>query len=486
MFEDYVGPGLWVKLGLDPDQLLFGLDKTKYALKEWRDETNEGNKDLARYAAAITTTVAPIVTMATAIYGLTMRYGAQADALNDLSYQTGIGTEKLQQMQYAAVLSQSNFANITLGLNTLTQSMANYADKSSAAYKAFMGLGIDPRGRSPGEVFDETAQALVGMEDLTKRNQIAMDLYGRAWKEMLPYMQVYIDKSKEIKEHPWMTDKELRELEESKIELDKIASGISILTGKVLALSRAWDEGPGSEFWKDDFKEINDGSRNAAEGFVLWANSMESANTTISDLSKKIRDANREVEDLNNAIYGAQISTAKTGMEQAELGTEYNELLGEEKINKQIIAHDPETSQATKLVARNKEIKKRLDEIKIQMNQNQLSLTKDMQTIQRGFEDLATVGGTQLGKLMDEMAEAEAFAAAHPIVQQYIIERVESTYNPYANSVVTNKNTASGSTTGSTSGSGTVSVTIIAPTTNAADLAKESKEALRDAARGIP
>lgn len=381
---------LWVKIGLDAAELQFGLDKAKYALTEWRDKTNENTRDLARWGAAISAQAAPLIAYAGAVYKATEKYGQMANELKDLSYQTKISTDRLQQLQYAAVLAGANFDKIAVGLTQLTQSMADTSDTSSKAYKAFMGLEVDPRGRTPEEVFDQTARALVGMESVTLRNQYAMDLYGKSWKDMLPYMETYIENAKEIREHPWMTEQELNELEEAKIEFDKIGSKVTTLAGKVLALSRAWDEGIGSDFWKD-IKKADD----AMGPLVI---SFGDAAIKAQTLADKIKNARRELEDLQQAIMDATLSRQATGMEQRDTLDEYNALLAERKLIE--LQADPNTSGGIAYMERLKGIDRRLAELSLRYNQNNQSLIKDRRTIDRGNEDLK--GGTTVSDFINK------------------------------------------------------------------------------------
>jgi hypothetical protein len=62
-----------------------------------------------------------------------------------------------------------------------------------------------------------------------------MDIYGRGYKEILPLMQVYVDKQAEIKAHPIYTEQELKELNDAKVELDRLGDSLTKYTGKAIA-----------------------------------------------------------------------------------------------------------------------------------------------------------------------------------------------------------------------------------------------------------
>jgi hypothetical protein len=168
-------------------------------------------------------------------YSASEKYGSMAQQLKDLSFQTGLSVEDLQHLQYACVLSGTDASIMAAGFNKLTLTMADAKDPTSEAYKAFMGLGIDPTGKTPKQVFDLTAVALVNMKDETDRNAAAMAIYGKNWKELLPYMDTYIKNKKEIEKSPVLTQKELDDLDLAKQRWDKLTNSLTIYSGKILA-----------------------------------------------------------------------------------------------------------------------------------------------------------------------------------------------------------------------------------------------------------
>jgi hypothetical protein len=189
--DQQVGPGLYVKIGADTTGLEAGLAKTKLDLTKWRDETNASTKDMASWGAAIGATVAPMLAVGAAAYGLIEKYGGMAQQLKDLSITTGLTTQKLQELQWAAVLSGTSFDRAAFAITNLNFKMQEATDKSSAAYDAFYKLGVNPEGKTPDQVFEATALALSHIEDPTKRATLANELYGRTWREILPFIESY-------------------------------------------------------------------------------------------------------------------------------------------------------------------------------------------------------------------------------------------------------------------------------------------------------
>jgi hypothetical protein len=193
---------------------------------------------MAKWGAALAATVGPAIAAGTAVYSLQQRYGAMADQINDMSLSTGIGVEKIQQMQRAAVLSNTDYGTLEMGLNKLSLAIDAAKDSSSGAAQAFSKLGVTTAGKSLDKVFDETAAALMAMEDTTDRNAAAMAIYGKSWSELLPYMETYIEKKELIRSTPTFSKQELKDLEDAKLAWDDLGNSVTIYTGKALVATQ--------------------------------------------------------------------------------------------------------------------------------------------------------------------------------------------------------------------------------------------------------
>jgi hypothetical protein len=211
----------FAKLGLDASNFLSGIEKSQAGL-------------LAFYRSS-TIAMAGVTAAIYAVYSAQQKLGTLADEISDLSTTTGMSTEKIQQLQHAAVLSGDSFGTVATGINYLTLQMQKAGDESSEAAKAFQSLGVDISGQSPDQVFEDTTTALMSMEDETLRNSIAMSIYGRSWKEMLPYMEDYIKNREKIQSGPTLTEAELRDLAEAKAAWDDLGYATTIYTGTILS-----------------------------------------------------------------------------------------------------------------------------------------------------------------------------------------------------------------------------------------------------------
>ena len=116
---------------------------------------------------------------------------AYADEVLTTSAQTGLATDKIQELQYASEL-------VDVSLETVTGSMARNiramgdAQMGTAQYvEAYEKLGItykntDGTLRDGQTVYWEVIDALGAMDNATERDSIAMDLLGRSAQELNP------------------------------------------------------------------------------------------------------------------------------------------------------------------------------------------------------------------------------------------------------------------------------------------------------------
>jgi hypothetical protein len=122
----------------------------------------------------------------TAITGAATQILNYAGKIADLSDQTGLSTKAIQEMQHAATVtgaSLESFTNAAFKLGT------NLSGGSSSVQGAVERLGLSYmqlRQMSPEQQFNTIASALGQVENAQDRNKIAVDLFGKAAKEILP------------------------------------------------------------------------------------------------------------------------------------------------------------------------------------------------------------------------------------------------------------------------------------------------------------
>lgn len=124
----------------------------------------------------------PVSAAAGALAGSMVKLGydavTNADELMTLSKQTGISTDELQKMQYAADLVDVSVEDITGALKKMKPKMTD-------GNETFEKLGVSIK-RSDGSlrdataVFYDTIGALSKIQNETERDQVAMELFGKS------------------------------------------------------------------------------------------------------------------------------------------------------------------------------------------------------------------------------------------------------------------------------------------------------------------
>ena len=114
--------------------------------------------------------------------GLAVKAGQNADELNTLSKQTGVATDELQKMQYAADLIDVDTETITSGLRKLKKNLDGHED----TWKKLKVDVKDANGeyRNITDIFYDVAEALGNIENETERDVLAMDLFGKSADEL--------------------------------------------------------------------------------------------------------------------------------------------------------------------------------------------------------------------------------------------------------------------------------------------------------------
>lgn len=120
--------------------------------------------------------------LVTAMGGLALKSVQTADDLNTLSKQTGLSTDSLQKMQYAADLVDVPFDRISGAVTKMKKSMGGTGeafDKIGVAVKDSTG-----QMRSAESVFYDTIKALSQIPNEVERDQRAYEIFGRSADEL--------------------------------------------------------------------------------------------------------------------------------------------------------------------------------------------------------------------------------------------------------------------------------------------------------------
>lgn len=176
-------------------------DETKKAGDEAKDSGDKFQKfgevakaACAAAAAGAAAVGAAVVAGTKALVDFSVAGGDYADALNTMSAKTGVSTERLQELQYAARLVDVPVETLTGAMTKAEKAIASAAGGSKGAIENFQKLGVsftDASGnmRDAESVLYDSIEALGQIENETERDTLAMSLFGKSAKDLNPLIK---------------------------------------------------------------------------------------------------------------------------------------------------------------------------------------------------------------------------------------------------------------------------------------------------------
>jgi phage-related protein len=256
------------KAGVDPtsasyQKLVQDLNKTETEMNKTAAQIDANNEKLKNHgqtaeeahkkhaeaakaaAAAVAGLTAAVVGVVGAIGKMTLDAAAAADELSTMATKTGLSTEELQKMQYAAESIDVDVETITGSMAKLTKQMSSAASGSKTAQAAFEKLGVsvtndDGTFRDRNEVFNETIKALGEISDETERDAAAMAIFGKSAQELNPLILGGADALQQLGEHAEeagliMSEDDVNALAELNNRFDILKQTISMAGNQFLA-----------------------------------------------------------------------------------------------------------------------------------------------------------------------------------------------------------------------------------------------------------
>ena len=115
------------------------------------------------------------------------------DMIDELARKTGISTEKLSGLGYAASLSGVSLEGISTAVKILSGNMLDAANGNEAAAKKFEALGISVKGadgtlKSADIIIGEVANKFKAMPDGIEKTALATDIFGRSGQSLIPVL----------------------------------------------------------------------------------------------------------------------------------------------------------------------------------------------------------------------------------------------------------------------------------------------------------
>lgn len=123
-----------------------------------------------------------------AVAGMVMKVTDSMSAIEDSSQRAGMSAEEYQKFAYAAKLSGVEAESLEKLMIKQQKAFTDAAEGGTAASEAYERLGIDITNISSGEAFDQVLAKLADSKDITERNAIANDIFGKSYAELTPLL----------------------------------------------------------------------------------------------------------------------------------------------------------------------------------------------------------------------------------------------------------------------------------------------------------
>lgn len=177
--------------------------KAKNSDSNWKGLGDTVAAVAAGMAAAAAAASAAIIGAGKALADFTVSGANYADDILTMSTVTGMSTEKLQELQYAADLVDVGVDTITGSMKKNLASMSKAAKGNEATAAAYKKLGVavtDANGnlRDDETVYWELINALGQVKDETQRDVLAMELLGKSASDLNPLIEAGADKMAEL------------------------------------------------------------------------------------------------------------------------------------------------------------------------------------------------------------------------------------------------------------------------------------------------
>jgi len=283
MVDQQVGPGLYVKLGLDYQGMIGGIGGVSLAL-------NQTLNLFSKFEG-----------MAQGFINLATNAGQFGKSVKDNARDLGLSTQQFQQWRYAAIAAGSSAEEITGSIRMMSIRMKEAADPTSDMRKTLAKLGVsvlDSKGhmRSMNDVLLDILPALNALPEGFDRNQVAMALFGRSFSNIADLASLSRDElQKLINQAPVFSDEKITKLDKFNTQMqllnEKMERSKTLAGSELIGSFTTWGTMIDNMLQKGQplftfFKGLNLLLEMMAEGFVLLGGSAMIAAKELYEISR--------------------------------------------------------------------------------------------------------------------------------------------------------------------------------------------------------
>lgn len=141
---------------------------------------------------------APILAVGAGFTLLAVKTGKYADQLLDLNQITGLSLGTLQELEHVSRVAGVSFEGLTGTISKLSNQIPEIVKGTGSAAEALIALGVtvtDSSGniKDMDTLFPELLNSLRGVENVTQRNALAQDIFGRSLQDIAPVLGMTAD-----------------------------------------------------------------------------------------------------------------------------------------------------------------------------------------------------------------------------------------------------------------------------------------------------
>lgn len=178
---------LWAALRLDDKQFVDGLDAAGQKATGFAGKMGAVGKTLTTRVSM------PLVGVGAAAFKAASSQAAWAEELGNLNAATGLSTQRLQELKYIADTSGLSFEGLTNTTGVLQRKLLGIEEGGGPAAAVMTELGVSITGadgqmRSMNDLFPELIEKLQQVENPTRRNALATQIFGRNVAEIAPIL----------------------------------------------------------------------------------------------------------------------------------------------------------------------------------------------------------------------------------------------------------------------------------------------------------
>ncbi len=171
----------FVELGVS-DKLTAGLRRAQRHLQAFGEGLRSIGVRMMAVGASVLTPLGAAVKL----------FSDTGDTLSDMADRTGVSTEALSELGFAAEQSGADLETLETGLRKMQKLIGDAAGGSTAASEALGQLGLSVailQGLAPEQQFKLLAERLSQIQDPTLRAATAMEIFGKSGTRLLPLVQ---------------------------------------------------------------------------------------------------------------------------------------------------------------------------------------------------------------------------------------------------------------------------------------------------------